>query len=441
MLAGTAKIDITPPGPVWMDGMLRSHTSEGIHDTLYARALVVCNGRETRDAFALVSVDVCILDEETTLAVREGAEARTGIPARHVIVAATHTHSGPSAFGIFTPREDAYVQELARRLVNLIADAMAAIEPVTVGTGSGRERTISHYRRLLADDGHVVMNWEPFPVERIVGPLGKADTEVGVIKFLSTQDPPQTVAIAFNHAGHPNILSGDNYQLSADYPGLAAGLLEVGTGGTALYFNGAEGSVDIDGLRDRDWDGWERAGHALAQCVADTAAAIIPQPAAAVWGESCRYTLPGRHITDAEWRWSQEVITRTGGKVQPMSDGIGDDYKALFFKRLREREPRDIPVEQICIALGDCALLSFPGELYTEIGQQIKSASPFARTCIIGLANGYVGYVPTAEAITKGGYAEDTRWVEATAENTVIKKSLALLRKVHATTARKGVHS
>ena len=42
MLAGTGKIDITPQNNIWMDGMLRAHPSEGVHDALYARALVLC---------------------------------------------------------------------------------------------------------------------------------------------------------------------------------------------------------------------------------------------------------------------------------------------------------------------------------------------------------------------------------------------------------------
>ncbi len=370
---------------------------------------------------------------------REAAETRTGIPARHIVVAATHTHSAPSAFGIFTPREDAFVRQLVQSLVGSVVDAAAALQRVTAGTGSGREETISHYRRLLADDGHVVMNWEPYPAEHVVGPLGEADPEVGVVRLESAQDPARTVAILFNHAGHPNVLSGDNYLLSADYPGLAAQELERGMGGTALYFNGAEGSVDIDGMRDRDWVGWERAGRALARAVTETASAVTPEVSAIVRGASCHYMLEGRRITDAEWRWAQEVLARTGGKVQPLSDGIGDDYKALFITRMREKGLQDVPVEQICVALGDCALLSFPGELYTEIGREIKAASPFARTYIVGLANGYIGYVPTAVAIDKGGYAEDTRWVNATAEQVVIDQSLALLRKVHAIAARKGV--
>ncbi len=57
--------------------------------------------------------------------------------------------------------------------------------------------------------------------------------------------------------------------------------------------------------------------------------------------------------------------------------------------------------------------------------------SPFARTCIIGLANGEIGYVPTRKAISEGGYAVDTREVGDEAEDIVISRSLALLEQVY----------
>jgi len=413
-----------------MEGMIRSRPSEGIHDRLFARALVLGEDRDPRGCFALVTVDVCVLDGQTTRAVRERAESRTGIPAGHIVVAATHTHSGPSTVGIFTPRETAYVEELSARLAAVIGKAARRVRLARPIVGAGVERTISHYRRLLADDGHVVMNWEPWPAERIVRTLGTADPEVGVMMLVSPGIPGKIVALLFNHAGHPNILSGENLLLSSEYPGLAARLLEQERGGTALFFNGAQGSVDIDGLRHRDWEGWDRAGRALADSVR-SASFSAPGPGR-VRGDSARYAIPGRTLTAAEWRWAEEVLSRTGGAVKPIADGVGDDYKALFYRRLREKGPRDIPVEQVCIAVDDCALLSFPGELYTEIGQAIKARSPFARTFIVGLANGYEGYFPTEAAVAEGGYAEDTRWGDAAAERMVVEQSLTLLGRVHA---------
>ena len=242
------------------------------------------------------------------------------------------------------------------------------------------------------------------------------------------------MAVLFNHAGHPNILSGDNYLLSADYPGLAARLLEEEYGGEALFFNGAQGSVDIDGLQDRDWEGLDRAGRALARSVAEAAHTVVlvrhdrnPRRLRA----STRS--PAAGSPKQEWRWAQQILAETDGKVAVLADGVGDDYKATLYRQLHEAGPRDLPVEQICLALGDSALLTFPGELYTEIGQYIKAHSPFRRTFVIGLANGYVGYIPTQKAIEEGGYAEDTRRVDAAAERLVVAQSLALLDSVYRT--------
>ncbi|MDD3927891.1 MAG: hypothetical protein PHT33_14670, partial [bacterium] len=263
-----------------------------------------------------------------------------------------------------------------------------------------------------------------------VGPLGEPDPEVGVLKITESDNPGKTVCILFNHAGHPNVMSGDNYLLSGDYPGEAARLLKERFGAMALFFNGAQGTVDIDGLKDRDWEGVDRIGRALADAVAGIVEGLHPDREAVIKSASVSYMLPSRKITSDELSWADEVIRCSGGEVQALPDGVGDDYKANLYKRLYLRQNEDIPAEQVCFSIGDTAFISFPGELYTEIGMHIKEASPFKHTYILGLANGTVGYVPTRKAIAEGGYAEDTRYVDASAEEVVIKQSLALLNQV-----------
>jgi len=432
VLAGTAKLDITPTQSVWMDGMIRSHRSVGVHDPLFARALVLGELADPSQMLAIVSAEVCALGDRDSQAARQAVAAQTGISEQRVIIATTHTHSGPATFGYFSPAEVAYTEQLCQQLAALVAQAAGNTEPAAVGCASGREETISNYRRLLADDGHVVMNWEEYPPEHIVDPLGEADPEVGVLKVAAAEDPRKVICLLFNHAGHPNVMSGDNYLLSADYPGVAARLLEHEHRATAIFVNGAQGSVDIDGLRHRDWEGMERAGAALARAVTETARAITPTPNAALRTAAVSYTVPARIITDQEWAWAQEVLRRTGGTVQALADGVGEDYKAVLLRELRQAQGRGIPVEQICFAIGDAAFITFPGELYTEIGMRIKAQSPFRRTYIMGLANGQIGYVPTRKAIAEGGYAEEVRRAEGSAEEMVVRQSLALLGKVRA---------
>ncbi|MCE5250365.1 neutral/alkaline non-lysosomal ceramidase N-terminal domain-containing protein [bacterium] len=433
MIAGAAKIDIIPRGNVWMDGMIRGHKSTGIHDRIFARALVLGSDDSMEHACALISVEVCGIRGSDAHLMRESIARETGIPPEHIVIAATHTHSGPATIGFFNPVEDGYIGELHEKITEVTRDAARNTGPVAVGFASGAENTISHYRRLLAEDGHVVMNWEQYPAEKIIGPLGETDSEVGIVKFADAGNPGTARCLLFNHAGHPNVLSGDNYRISGDYPGYAAHLLENEYGCTALFLNGAQGTMDIDGLRDRDTEGVERTGSALAAAVAETACRIDLSQDLRIRTGHVRYTLPPRMITADELSWAEQVIAATGGAVRTMADGVGDDYKALLFKRLHEQENRDIPAEHTCIAIGDCALISFPGELFTEIGQRIKRESPFSYTYIIGLANGEIGYVPTAKAIGEGGYAVETREVCDNAEEIIVSHCLELLNRVYGT--------
>jgi len=440
MLAGIAKIDITPTEPVWMEGMLRTHKSEGIHDPLHVRALVLANSADPADAVVIAAADLCVMHKPKTDAIRRMASERTGIPVEQMIVAVTHTHSGPSTSGLLCPIEEEYTERVIASFVTAITDAYRALQPAQAAFTSGKEGTISNYRRLMADDGHVVMNWEPFPAERIIGPFGVIDPELGVLKITAADDPAKVLAILFNHAGHPNVLSGENYLISADYPGLAEGRLEKTFGAVVMFVNGAQGTMDIDGLRDRDWEGLDRVGNALADAVEKTIGMLPSAAEFTVASASATYPLPARKITEAEYAWAQQIIKETGGKIAPLADGVGDDYKANLYVRLRAIQDQDLPCNQVCIAMGDAAWISVPVELYTEIGLKIKAQSPFRYTYIIAMANGYFGYVPTPVAIFEGGYAEDTREVDAAAEGIILQQSQALLVSVFNTINTKGVH-
>jgi hypothetical protein len=428
MRAGVARIDITPTESIWMEGMLRAHRSEGVHDPIFAKALVMSNEEHLDQACAIVAVDVCGMPAELTDEVRGAVERALGVPAAHTIIAAKHIHSGPDTDGTGEP-EVRYTRTLADRLFQVVETAVGNMQQVKAGSASGREDTISEYRRLLADDGHVVMNWEPYPREKLVGTLGEIDPEVGVLKIVDLSG--QALCILFNHAGHPNVLSGDNYLISAEYPGFAEKLLEEEFGGTAMFVNGAQGTMDIDGLGPRDWAGMERLGGKLAAAVAEVARDIDPAEGLTVRCANLKHGLPARKVSGEQLAWAEEIIEQTGGKVEPLADGVGDDFKALLIKQLHAVQDRAIPAEHVCIALDDMAFLSFPGELFTEIGMQIKAESPFARTYIIGLANGSIGYVPTRKAIGEGGYAVDVRRVDADAEDVILSQSLELLGQVY----------
>lgn len=429
MIAGAAKRDITPDRSVKMDGMIRASGSTGVHDHLWARALALAND-DIKDGVLVISTDICGIRTHESAAVRRKIADATGMPMEGIILATTHTHSGPAAVGFFDGQEVEYVRWMFDQVFDAAVEAVKNCRPAKVMCARGEETTISNYRRLLGKNGKVIMNWEPYTDDDILGPLGVIDPDVAVLKVVSADDSSDTIAVMFNHSGHPNVMDGSNLLISGDYPGMAERLLEEAYGTVALFFNGAQGTMDIDGLRDRDWEGVDRTGHALANAVKDALSGAKECSGQKVRYANVHFTVPKRRISDELYAWANKIVEETGGKLQPLIDGVGDDYKALLVKRLRENPENDTPLEINCFAIGDYAFITFPGELYTEIGMDIKAQSPFPNTFILGLANGYMGYVPTAKAIVEGGYAEDTRRVDGDAVDIIMDQTHRLLQTV-----------
>ena len=83
--AGTARVTITPPVGLHLQGYNRGRPAEGIRDDLYARALVLERGA-TR--FALVCADIIGLEQNSVARTRDLIQEATGIPGEAVCIAA-----------------------------------------------------------------------------------------------------------------------------------------------------------------------------------------------------------------------------------------------------------------------------------------------------------------------------------------------------------------
>ena len=93
---GAAAVVITPPVGTPMAGYYFERAAEGVHDDLFAKALVLEQG-ETKAA--LVSLDLISTPFGMVEAAREEIERATGIPGRNVMISATHAHTGPVLAG------------------------------------------------------------------------------------------------------------------------------------------------------------------------------------------------------------------------------------------------------------------------------------------------------------------------------------------------------
>jgi hypothetical protein len=109
-------------------------------------------------------------------------------------------------------------------------------------------------------------------------------------------------------------------------------------------------------------------------------------------------------MSEDRLNWAKEVLKKWDGKPRNLVDGLPDEFYAQETMILKELEGEPVKTEVQVLRIGEIALAGLPGEVFVEYGLKIKKESPFPRTFVIGLANDWIGYVPTARAFQEGGY-------------------------------------
>jgi hypothetical protein len=105
-----------------------------------------------------------------------------------------------------------------------------------------------------------------------------------------------------------------------------------------------------------------------------------------------------------------------------------EEYYAQLSEGLPE--PKLLNAELTAIRIGNTALLTFPGEVFVGIALDIRQRSPFEQTMFAGLANDYIGYVPTSEANGSLGYEVVASRVTPEAAGTLIDSATSLLESL-----------
>ncbi len=400
--AGTATINITPAlgtdpaTKIYLSGYVaRIGCAVGVHDPLHARALALSDG--TRQAI-LVVCDLLGLETGFSEDVRREIATTTGTPADAVMLACTHTHSGPATLvlhecGKVSP---SYLEALRSHLVSVAERAATSMHPVTLDSGCAALPEGAYNRR---GDGRDI------------------DTEVGVA-WLRDMDG-ETVALLINYGCHPVVMNADNRWISADYPGTAIRALEARSGGTAFFLTGACGNVDPvhrGSFEDVEW-----LGHALADVVGQTLARIEDQSSrptraekvATVRSASEVLTLPLQPVlSTAQLAQLREEhlhnLAAIEGSEETVEAKIERAMLAWADQTLAQAQGgatlSGIAARVQVIRVGSLVFVGVPGELFSVLGKQIREALTADLAFIVGYANGDVGYIPDRAAYDGGGY-------------------------------------
>jgi hypothetical protein len=184
--SGAAAVDITPPKGAPMAGYYYNRASEGVHDRLFARALVFELGSRR---VALVACDLIHLTRPVVEQARRLIERETGIGPAGVMISATHAHTGPVILdeserynleGEMRRIAEEYVRGLPELIASSVSQAAAAMGPAVVRQGAGCEPSLAFHRRYYMKDGTI--GWNPGKNNpNIVRPAGPIDPEVAVV--------------------------------------------------------------------------------------------------------------------------------------------------------------------------------------------------------------------------------------------------------------------
>ena len=432
LLIGIGRRRLTPEIPCQMAGFdARKAPARDVHDDLHTRALVLDDGREQ---VALVSVEVIAVSAAFSAAVRSAVEKATGIPAKNVLLSATHTHCGPVTLNHFfnqgQPLDDAYMDLMAGQIVQAVEEAFASRRPRRLRSGLAPCDGIAINRRT--EDG--------LPVDPYTGVM------------LVEEEDGRPAAIAVIYACHTTVLGPDTLSITQDFPFYTIARLQqmLGSDVEAMYFNGAQGDLSIGHKSDlsavgvidsfRTFATAQRLGERLADAALRGLGELGGvDPVIAVESVSMRLPLKSYHplaeMTEAK---RIAVAALDGADVQEGPPGLRlkqaalfariEEYYASLYEESQKAEPKVLPLEFTAIGLGDTVLLSLPGEVFVQIALNIRSASPFAKTMFLGLTNDYAGYIPTADASATSGYEVVASRVPGEASRQLVEEAIALLR-------------
>ena len=419
LYAGAAKIDVTPPLGTIINGDHVMHYARYIHDPLYAKALVL---RKDDTMIAIMVVDICAMDKALLDEVKLDIQRQTGIPAENVLISSTHTHAAGSVVSLLlAPADLPYRQKLPGLLIEAVVKAKNQIQPAKAGFGSVDVPEHMLCRRYKMKEDYVPINpvtgkadqvkTNPFGLEHLIeGPTTELDPQVS---YLAVQKTNGTwISLLANYSLH---YVGDwgNGTLSADYFGEFAKHLQyqLGTGDEfiGIMSNGTSGEVNI-------WDflhpgRYPKAHFAKSKLIGSAIAAKVAQSLKEIkWQDNpnlaVQYTaipIGVRKPASQELEVAKSVVSEADFE-RPAVDDKG--MQALYAREqimLNEYpDTLDFPVQ--AIKIGDGVIGALGGEFFSETGLALKKNAGVPHYFTITMANGYVGYVPPAHELNRGGY-------------------------------------
>jgi hypothetical protein len=391
--AGIAKADITPAtfGPMYGYANRKCGPANGVHDRLFAKALVLRTG-DSR--LAIVTLDLGSLVSEN---LRRDVADKLGIPV--LLLSVSHDHSAPAFQGYSAEPGDPisdYQKELERKVFGAVEQAGKSMFPASLGVGRGSIQ-LGYNRLLMRDDGRARALFDN--LERI--PYGPVDPEFTLLRVEDASGATKTLLV--HYAVHAVVLGPTSCKYSADYPGVMQTRVESEIpGAQCMFVQGGAGDINPlfqgrTGNEDADFATSQKMGELLAAEVLKTARTIHP--------------------------------------ISPLRYPIQSTSNLLHFAdRWDKSKSLEVGITTVLINR-EIAIAATPGELMHKLQLAWKSRAGVPYPLFYGYTysagGSWPGYVPDLQSAALGGYGADvTTRIEIGAGETLVERHLINLYRL-----------
>ena len=449
---GFSRVNITPMMGIGLVGYFVPRYADGVLDDLYINALALAEG-DTKTL--LLTVDHCGIERGTVADFAAAITDATGVPAHHILIHATHSHTAPAIIDPSKPPTMAqeftsvkpdieleYYTFVRRKLCDAATFALDDLKPARMGWGIGQAPNIAFVRRFRMKDGSVQTN-PGVDNPNIDHPIGDVDERVNVVRF--DREGGDSVVLV-NFGDHPDVVGG--CKISADWPGFVRSTVEKVFDNTrCICFNGAQGDVNHVNVHPRggylngmfmDFDdvarGYDHAKYmgrvitagvmqaydkvkyvndTAVRCIRRTVSVASNMPTTEQIPEAERINALHEAGRDAELPYEGMMLTTVvaeAGRMVKLKNG-----------------PEAFPMELSAVAIGPVALIGLPGEPFTGIGRALKEAEGWDVVLPCCLTNGSEGYFPMQDAYDEGGYESRSSFFKAGVAEFIIEEGTKLL--------------
>ena len=417
--AGFARVNVTPSVNTPIIGYYVERRVEGVLDELEVNAVAL---KTENGAAILLSVDNCAIGVARITPIRERISALTGVPAEAIIVASTHTHTGPGASLTFGETEE-ILKEYWKRLADKCVDAgflaWRDLKPAKIGYGEGEAKNVAFIRRFRMKDGSIMTN-PGVNNPDILEPLETVDERVGVVRI--DREGAETIVV-LNFGNHPDTVGGS--LISADWPGFTRKFVEKAIENTkCVFFNGAQGDVNHVNVHPKggdfndmfnDFDGCSR-GYGHARHLGNVVAGAVMQ----VYDKVCYTDVDAIAYVQADVHVPTNKPLPEEMEEARYINGMHEDgrdaelpYEGMMLttvvadaaRKVRlENAPDTLPLLMSAIRIGRVALVGIPGEPFTGVGIGLKQTEGYDVVLPCCNANAKEGYFPMKDSYDEGGY-------------------------------------